>query len=120
MLAVRLRPVIWTVVNLDVAALRLGFKILEFFIDRKSVIFGVWVAPGALGTLAKGGGRSPPPFGRGSGAPGATQTPKMTDFPSLFFCFRKNCLIKPKCSHAKTAVIAGSNGSAELEPRAPA
>ncbi len=30
--------------------------------DWKSVSFGVWVAPGALETLAKGGGLRPPPF----------------------------------------------------------
>ena len=31
----------------------------------------------------KSGGRRPPPFGRVSGAPGAAQTPKMTDFRPL-------------------------------------
>jgi hypothetical protein len=44
--------------------------------DRRSVILTVWV-------LAKEGGRSPPPFGTISGAPGAAQTPKMTDFRPL-------------------------------------
>ncbi len=51
--------------------------------DWKSVIVGVWVAPGALETLQEGGGRSTPPFARVSGAPGAAQTPKMADFQSL-------------------------------------
>ncbi len=46
-------------------------------------IFGVWAAPGARETLQKGGGRSPPPFARVSGAPGAGQTPNMNDFESL-------------------------------------
>ncbi len=46
-------------------------------------MLGVWAAPGAPETLAKGGVRGPPPFGRASGAPGAAQTPKMTDFRSL-------------------------------------
>jgi hypothetical protein len=32
--------------------------------------------PGGPETLAKGGGRSPPPYGRVSGTPGAAQTPK--------------------------------------------
>ncbi len=45
-----------------VAALWLGVSILEFFKDWKSAIFGVWVAPGAPETLAKGGGLRPPPF----------------------------------------------------------
>ncbi len=39
--------------------------------------------PGGPGTLAKGGGRSPPPFGGVSGAPGAAQTHKMADFRPL-------------------------------------
>ncbi len=47
------------------------------------VIFGVWVAPGALETLQKGGGRSPPPFASVSGVPGAAQTPKMIGFQSF-------------------------------------
>jgi hypothetical protein len=51
-------------------------------------MLGVCATPGAPETLAKGGGRSPPPFGRASEAPGAAQTPKMTDFrPSLFKIF---------------------------------
>ena len=49
---------------------------------RKSVILGVWAAPGAPETLPKGGGLRPPPFGRVSGAPGAAQTPKMADLRS--------------------------------------
>ncbi len=49
----------------------------------KSVILGVWVAPGAWETLQKGGGRSPSPFARVSAAPGAAQTPKMIDCQSL-------------------------------------
>ena len=60
-----------------------GYKVLELVKDRKSVILAVWAAPGAPESLAKGKGRSPPPFGRVSGAPGAAQTPKMTDFRSL-------------------------------------
>ncbi len=60
-----------------------GCKILDFVKCRKSVILGVWAAPGAPGTRAKGGVRSPPPFGRASGAPGAAQTPKMADFRSV-------------------------------------
>ncbi len=35
---------------------------------------------GRRGTLPKGGGRSPPPFGRVSRPPGAAQTPKVDDF----------------------------------------
>ncbi len=60
-----------------------GSKVPEFFKDRKSDIFGVWAAPE---TFAKSEGRSPPPFWRGLrgyGAPGAAQTPKMTDFRPL-------------------------------------
>jgi hypothetical protein len=55
-------------------------------LDFKNMVFGPaghrrflrgWAAPG---TLPKGGGFRPPPFARFSGAPGAAQTPKMTDF----------------------------------------
>ncbi len=46
-------------------------------------VWGILVAPGALETLQKGGGLCPPPFWRVSRAPGAAQTPKMTDFQSL-------------------------------------
>ena len=60
----------------------------ELFKGRNSVILGVWAAPGAPETLPKGGGPRPPPFARVSGAPGAAQTPKMTNFRSLI------CLIK--------------------------
>ncbi len=46
--------------NLEhMAALWLGYNILEFFKDCKSVIFGVWAASGAPETLAKGGGLHP-------------------------------------------------------------
>ncbi len=51
--------------------------------DRKSVMLGVWAAPGAPETLAKGEELRPPPFGMVSGAPGAAQTHKMTDFRPL-------------------------------------
>ena len=56
---------------------------LKFVNGRKSVILGVWAAPGAPETLPKGGGRSPPPFWRVYKAPGATQTPKMADLRPL-------------------------------------
>ncbi len=55
----------------------------QFFKDRKYVILGVWAAPGARETIPLGGGLRPPPFARVSGAPGAAQTPKMTDFRPL-------------------------------------
>ncbi len=55
----------------------------QFFKDRKSVILGVWAAPGAPEALPKGGGLRPPFFGMLSRASGATQTSKMTDFRSL-------------------------------------
>ena len=58
----------------------------QFFKDRKSVILGVWVAPGARETIPLGGGLRPPPFGRVSMAPGAAQTPpNIGVFRSLFF-----------------------------------
>ena len=43
----------------------------------------VWAAPGARETIPEGGGRSPSPFGRVSGAPGLAQTPKMMKFSRL-------------------------------------
>ncbi len=70
----------------DVAALWMAVKFVLFFEDRKSGIFGVWAALGARETIPKGGGRSPPPFGRASGAPGVAQAPKVTDFRSLTTC----------------------------------
>jgi hypothetical protein len=51
--------------------------------DRKSDILWVWAAPGASEALPKGGGLRPPPCARVSGAPGAAQTPKTTDFRPL-------------------------------------
>ena len=38
-----------------------AYKDYNFHEDRKSLILGVWAAPGAPETRAKGGGRSPPP-----------------------------------------------------------
>ncbi len=74
---------------------------------------GVWAAPGAPETLQNDGGRSPPPFGRVSGAPGAAQTPKMTDFLSLVnFKFRYYRFLRydspgaMTAPRAKTAVVA--------------
>ncbi len=61
----------------------LGGK-FQVFKGRKSVILGVWAAPGARETIPLGGGLRPPPFGRVSRAAGAAQIPKMTDFRSLF------------------------------------
>jgi hypothetical protein len=58
-------------------------KILELLKDWKSVMFGVWPAPGSPETLQKGGGGRPPPFAWVSGAPGAAQAPKITDFQSF-------------------------------------
>ncbi len=66
------------------AALWLGLKIQKLVKDWKSVILGVWVAPGAPKTLAKGGGLRPPTFLKGlQGTPGAPQTAKMADLQSL-------------------------------------
>jgi hypothetical protein len=42
----------------------------------------LWAAPGAPETIAKGGGRSPPPSGMVSRAPEAAQTPQMADLRS--------------------------------------
>jgi hypothetical protein len=57
-------------------------------------------------TLPKGGGPRPPPFGRVSGAPGAAQTHKMTDFRSLkvleVFVAIQSAVMRAtqqKCSH---------------------
>ena len=51
----------------------------KLFKDGKSVILGVWAAPGAPETLQKGGA-SPPTFLKGSPGP---QTPKLTDLQSF-------------------------------------
>ena len=53
-----------------------GFLIHGVWGNRKSSIFGVWVALGGRETLQKYGGRSPPHFRRPSRAPGAGQTSK--------------------------------------------
>ena len=47
---------------------------------QKSLIFGIWRAPGATETIPKGGGLRPPPLGTVFGAPGAVQTSKIDDF----------------------------------------
>jgi len=44
------------------------------------VILVVWGAPGAPENLKKGGGEAPGPSEMAPEAPGAAQTPKMTDF----------------------------------------
>jgi hypothetical protein len=72
-----------TILRKFVAVLWEGISI--FFGGRKSAILGVWAAPAAPGTLPKGGGLRPPPFGRVPGAAGAAQTPNMTDFRSFIF-----------------------------------
>ncbi len=89
---------------ISVAALWLGKpKTLEFVKDWKSAILGVWVAPGSWETLQKGGGRSPPPFARVSGAPGAAQTPKMTDFQSQILEFFNQAKVQPHCCLSSVA-----------------
>ncbi len=55
---------------------------LKFVKGWKSVILGVWAAPGAPETLPKGGGLRPLLFARVSGAPGVAQT----RFPTLKKC----------------------------------
>ena len=45
----------------------------------KSVMSGVWTAPGAPKTTPKGGALRAPPFGVVSGTPGAGQIPKIDD-----------------------------------------
>ena len=70
------------------------------FKGRKSVILGVWAALGAPETLPKGGELRPPPFARVSGAPGAAQTPKMTDFRPT-----KNYKFPPKVQPRNLAVL---------------
>ncbi len=69
-------------------------------------MLGVLAAPGAPETLAKGGGRSPPPVGSVSGAPGATQTPKMIDFRPL-----NNLKFPPKVQPRYSRVYAGAAGT---------
>ena len=68
-----------------IAWLHFGLVIfLEFVKDWKSVILGVWVAPGALETLQKGGGRSPPPaFCKGLRGPRGRPDPQNDRFPIL-------------------------------------
>ncbi len=60
----------------------LGGK-FQVFKGRRSVILGVWAAPGARGTIPLGGGVRPPPFGRGSRPPRARPDPQNDRFPIL-------------------------------------
>ncbi len=86
---------------------------MKFVKGRKSVILGVWAAPGAPETLPKGGGLRPPPFARVSRGPGAAQTPKMTDFRSLrifkFYSYVQNAATpthtRPKYSRPKFSYV---------------
>ena len=57
--------------------------IFDFCKGRKSVILGVWAAPGASGAISLGRGASPPPFWGVSGAPGAPPDPQNSQFPTL-------------------------------------
>ncbi len=67
------------------------------------MILRVCAAPGALETLEKCGGPRPPPFARVSGAPGAAQTPKMTDFRSLnSFHISYPSKVQPRLTHSET------------------
>ncbi len=57
-------PYEFTVVSRVIRGCTLGgYKMDQFFKDRKSVILEVWAAPGAPETLPQGGGLSPPPSG---------------------------------------------------------
>ncbi len=47
---------------------------------QKSLVLGVWTAPGVPETTPKGGALGAPPFEVVSGAPGAVQTSKIYDF----------------------------------------
>ena len=58
-------------------------QIIIFAKGRELVILGVWGAPGAPETLQKGGGEAPAPSEMAPEAPGAAQTPKMTDLRQL-------------------------------------
>jgi hypothetical protein len=52
----------------------------EFWAGRKSSISGVWGAPGASKPMQKDAGLRPAYFCMGCEAPGAPQTPEITDF----------------------------------------
>ena len=73
-----------------------GYRILKFVKDRRSYILGVWAAPVAPETLAKGGGAKPPTFWKSLRGPfcfGGPQT--SNDLSGLLRClwadFRKWC-----------------------------
>ncbi len=68
---------------MHVAALWLGKTVLEFAKDGKSVILGVWAAPGALETLAKGWVASPPTFLKDLNGPRGHPDPQNDRFPIL-------------------------------------
>ncbi len=68
----------------SVACMAVLWEVFLFVVKGgNSVILEFWAAPGAPKALPKGGVLRPLPFGRVSGAPGAAQTPKLTDFRSL-------------------------------------
>ncbi len=60
----------------------------KLFKGRKSVILGVWAAPGAPETHPKGGGASPPTFCKSLRGPRHRPDPKMADFRSFKFVFK--------------------------------
>ncbi len=63
------------------AALWLGLKNLKLLKDWTSVILAVWVAPGALETLQKGG--APTTFGKGLRGPRGRPDPNNDRCPIL-------------------------------------
>ena len=66
-----------------VAALWGPMKFIQVLKSRKSVIWGVWAAPGVPEPHQEVGGRGPPPNEMAPEAPGAAQIPKMTDVPLI-------------------------------------
>jgi hypothetical protein len=74
---------IWRALVLGLGAAQRHFSMfMDCWAGRKSSMLGVWAAPGAREILPKGGGRSPPPFGRVSRSPGAAQTPQSRRSPA--------------------------------------
>ncbi len=77
-----------------------GYKIDQFFKDRKSVILGVWAAPGAPETLPKDAGRSPPTQLNGLRSPRGRADPQSDRCPILEkLNLKKNNKKNQKCSH---------------------
>ncbi len=102
---------------LGLVSSHVGPQIGDLLKDWKSVMLGVWVAPGALETLQKGGERTPSTCRKGLQGLRGHPDPKNDRFPILKHF--ENFLTKPKCSHVYPAPPAYSEDGQKMVTKRP-